>query len=411
MRLWPPSFSRLIYDLLCVLWLRRKIPRHWKHRLLTPLPKVPGSELLTDLRPITLYECLRKIWTRLVVAPIQAAWERHNILSDSQYGFRPGRSTTSAILHLLNHIEDAVYTPAADHRLYIVLWDISKAFDSVHKSYLRAAWGRLGVPPAVCEWLVDLDEGGSVCVNSPYSHHFPPAPTFTTDRGVGQGDVQSPIIWAGFFDILLRALEIGRSPSDTHSTSLRIADPAFADDLATLARSLQHLQAKADIVSAFATLFNLQLSVKKLQLLSFSGQPKPLMIHTSKWMPHQLILSPDKEFRYLGLHIDLTYSGHFQFHQADRTARSICSIIKLRKASVATKYAVARSVAMSKIFYTGQLAPYTLQQYRLLDIPFHDLLRHATRNLQGFPTRLLYLPIKYGGLGFTRFSHLIQIQK
>jgi hypothetical protein len=415
-RAWPPSYTSLVHSILCRLWAHHHIPKVWRRRLLTPLPKIPGSTALSNLRPITLYDCLRKIWTTLITNQIQHAWEHYRILSDSQHGFRPGRSTTTAILHLINSIEAATLNPNPTNHLYITLWDISKAFDSVTKTHLQAAWHRLGVPPATAQWLTQLDIGGSVHVKSPHYQHNPTSAHFTTERGVGQGDVQSPIIWAGFFDILLRALELDPSSTVTGNTPTtdftRLHDPAFADDLATIARKLADLQRKADIVSAFALIFDLTISPTKLQLFSFSGPStsKHLTIHGPGWTPYALPFTTDTHFRYLGLHIDTSYNGKHQLDLSLTSIRQLCHIIKHRHASPTIKYTVARSVAMSKAMYTGQLSPLSLSQYHQLDQPFNDLLRHSTRNLPGFPTKLLYLPTTHGGLGFTRFSYSVQLQ-
>jgi len=94
---------------------------------------------------------------------------------------------------------------------------------------------------------------------------------FFAMRGVGQGDTPSPFIWNAFFDILLVALKLGtksqfwvRGRDDKlHSLS----DTAYADDMLSPGSDLVILQQKADIVSAFAIIFNYDIAIDKLRSL------------------------------------------------------------------------------------------------------------------------------------------------
>ena len=107
--------------------------------------------------------------------------------------------------------------------LYGSSWDIKKAFDSVSKAIIRLAWTRLGVPPDLIEWLVELDMAARGSVRTRWTvevweteglagfnlERGGDAPfTFNPERGTGQGDISSPHTWVAVFDILLRALEV-----------------------------------------------------------------------------------------------------------------------------------------------------------------------------------------------------------
>ena len=59
---------------------------------------------------------------------------------------------------------------------------------------------------------------------------------FHPDRGIGQGDTPSTLIFIAVFDILLTLLE-GSGTGDTH---------AYADDLAHLTKTLAAQQRQAD---------------------------------------------------------------------------------------------------------------------------------------------------------------------
>ena len=74
---------------------------------------------------------------------------RHNLLSDSQFGFRKNRST---ILQLLTVIED--WTDVLDNNLQVdtVYLDFKKAFDSVsHKRLVKKMEG-YGIKGSLLLW-------------------------------------------------------------------------------------------------------------------------------------------------------------------------------------------------------------------------------------------------------------------
>ena len=84
-----------------------------------------------------------------------------------------------------------------------------------------------------------------------------PALGFCGGQGAPQGDVSSPAAWVAVCDILLRASEVTLStPSGVRGQD--------ADDLNTFSATWLGLQAQADIVSAFSTLFGLRIAANKL---------------------------------------------------------------------------------------------------------------------------------------------------
>jgi hypothetical protein len=61
---------------------------------------------------------------------IRSISEENNLISDSQFGFRKGKSTVDVLLVLLNVVQKFLNE---NKRLYCVFVDFKKAFDSVYK--------------------------------------------------------------------------------------------------------------------------------------------------------------------------------------------------------------------------------------------------------------------------------------
>jgi hypothetical protein len=147
---WDAGMIAYIHSLMQVLWEHKTIPIWWKDHVLSPLPKIPGNTELKNMRPISLFEIIRKIWTGMIVRRIQAVWTNHNVLHSSQHGFRWRQGTDTALLRIIDALEDA---REFGTEARMTLWDLRRAFDSVSRNFLRLSWTRLGVPADCVAWL------------------------------------------------------------------------------------------------------------------------------------------------------------------------------------------------------------------------------------------------------------------
>ena len=137
------------------------------------------------------------------------------------------------------------------------------------------AWTRLGVPPEWAQFLIQLDLEGTTTVRLPISQQAHDRRgidglrqlqalgaediLLPAERGVPQGDVASPFGWSAVYDILLRALTLQRPTlNDPSATAI-----AYADDLLSISSHLPSLQQQADLVAAFAQMFELVLATSK----------------------------------------------------------------------------------------------------------------------------------------------------
>ena len=140
----PEDLHKATYQMLCTLWPTQHIPEFWKQRWLFPLPKTAELNNIEDLRPISLLEIFRKLWTSILTYRIRTTWEAQDMLDPSQHGFCANHGTDSASLLLVDALEQAKETHTA---CLVSSWDNRRAFDSISKPALQMAWTRLGVPP------------------------------------------------------------------------------------------------------------------------------------------------------------------------------------------------------------------------------------------------------------------------
>ncbi len=88
MKHWGPETAELVFELSQIMWRHHHIPQWWQDRLMTLLPKEPGQHDLSKIRPISLFEVIRKMWAGMVTTRIQRIWHSHGLLHPNQHGFR-----------------------------------------------------------------------------------------------------------------------------------------------------------------------------------------------------------------------------------------------------------------------------------------------------------------------------------
>ena len=438
---WPDQVTHYVHQCLLHLWNQPQTPGWLQWSWLCPKPKNPEEEVTLDgLRPLLLLEVIRKLWTGIIVGRITRAWERHRILATAQQGFRPGRGTDTALIQFINAREHAEETRTP---LYTSSWDIRRAFDSVSREAMELGWMRLGVPPQIAGWLAGMDVGGATAIRSPWAlqtwwqhqyEGFATTPsldgphTFQRERGTPQGDVTSPHNWTSFFDIALRALELDAgdptSPahilaSATRPAGHRVSELAYADDLVSMAHTRAGLQRKADIISAFTTLFDMEISVGKLRLAVFGPTPPTatdlaqsdtLLIHGAGWTPETVHLRRTGTIKMLGVLFDISGPQVSQIAATKLRLQRVCNILMAQRA-VDNAALTATISTLTRAAYTAQFSPWPAQDLTDLDIPLNKLYRRISSNMPSFPNALLYLPASVGGLGFPRLSTYTNARK
>jgi len=154
-----------------------------------------------DLQPLMLVEVRRKLWVDMIIAKNTDIWEDECILAPTQHGFRRLRGTDSALLQVVNVLEQAHESQSP---VYSSSWDIRRAFDSMTRPVMAMAWNHLVVPGEVANWLAFMDVDGIVMVKSPLALQSLGGPIgrfqtrniehlgFTCGMGTPRGDVSSP---------------------------------------------------------------------------------------------------------------------------------------------------------------------------------------------------------------------------
>jgi len=136
-----------------------RFPSCFKRSFITPIVKKAGldKEDVQSYRPISNLSVLSKLIERLIARRLIDYIHDANLLPSFQSGFKPLRSTESAVLKVLSDLLEALDRGEVG---VLLLLDLSAAFDTVdHETLLRRLELTFGVSGNALSWLASYLSG------------------------------------------------------------------------------------------------------------------------------------------------------------------------------------------------------------------------------------------------------------
>lgn len=198
-------------------------PTCFKQAKVVPIYKKGSRNLASSYRPISILPSLSKVLEKIVDTRLKSFIKRNKILSESQFGFREGRSTSDACVSFLEKI---IKILDKGEKACTVFCDLSRAFDTLDHGLLLEKLERYGIRGPANEWFKSylsnrsqqVDVGGM----GGQSGFIP------IETGVAQGGMISPTLFLLYINELAREVSLA---SEQPFVSL------FADDTAILLKA------------------------------------------------------------------------------------------------------------------------------------------------------------------------------
>ena len=304
-------------------------PSQWSEGIIVPLFKKNDPNDVNNYRGVTLVSCFSKIFTGVLNNRLKNWVEDNNVLSDSQFGFRKGRSTTDACFVLNAAIQKIL---SEKGRLYCAFVDFKKAFDSV---YLNGLWHKLlklGINAKMLRIIRDMYNNVKTCVRSCRSY----SDFFECAVGLKQGEVISPLLFSLFIEDLELFLQ------EDQNCGLRLDDITFllmlfADDMVILGKDINDLQNSLELLERYCDRWGLQVNTEKTKIVVF--RKRGGLRDNESWIYKNTPIEVVNEFNYLGT--VFKYTGSFVLNQETLVGKGLkalnCLIYNTKKHSLSPK--------------------------------------------------------------------------
>ena len=269
-------------------------PTFWKSANIVPIPK--GSSLRstpTGYRPISLLPIVSKVFEKHIYSLVSSHLHEHCPISDKQWGFQAGKSTTTALITTV-HRWLSYLDCGSD--IAAVFFDFKKAFDTVLHRLLIEKLHKTQLNTSIVEWIGSYLTGRSqkVVINGVSSG------STTVISGVPQGSVLGPLLFLIYIE-------------DICCLNISSQMVLYADDLVLY----KVIQNETDFMELQSDIVEVAKWVKDNSLTFNTSKCKSMLItRKMRTMPplylNGQVIVEVKKYKYLGVHLslDLKWDTH-----------------------------------------------------------------------------------------------------
>ena len=282
-------------------------PESFKHAVVTPILKKPSldCEELKNYRPISNLQFISKILEKIVAIRLTDFLTCNSLYEPLQSAYRKFHGTETALMCVHTDIMQALDNKLA---VYLVLLDLSSAFDTIDHDILIHRLESLGFRGSALAWFVSYLTGRTqaVNINGSTSTQVPLL------SGVPQGSVLGPVLFSIYASPIA---DIARQHGVmihmyADDTQLYLPFNPSVDNAEDVART--KLECCISDIRMWMTSMKLKLNETKTELLIISSKKKQSKIHRSTIMVGNSCIQSSPSVRNLGTTFDSTMTMETQ---------------------------------------------------------------------------------------------------
>jgi hypothetical protein len=366
----PPKFHSLLFLFFSHCYKQHKIPASWKTSLTILLYKKGNPTQLTNHIPIALANTIYKLFTSTLTSILSAYGEQHQILHDSQKGFRSERCTSRQFQLLIAALEDARFTNQDIYLLYI---DFKNAFSSIDHARLLTIMADLGYPEDAVTLIGNIYSQSSTIYSGNHFSRTLPIPIL---QGTIQGNTLSPYLFIIFLESLLHWLHTCPHGYPFQTSQSIISSAAYADDLVVISNKLPSLQTQLNKLGKFCEWTGMDLGIPKCAITGCPNKSKTnpqtfkaLLQAQNTSYRHTPIpaLHQHEPYLYLGIHLIPSLKWNTQLHITTTKLTKQCQQLLTCPLTLKQKITMVDTVIRAGIAYSFYAIPYSLPTLHKLD--------------------------------------------
>ena len=282
-----------------------KFPEEWSTGIIVVLFKGGDETDLNSYRGIALLSIFGKFFSGVLLDRLNNIISQFELLEQNQIGFRKGYQTTDHIFTFRAIIEN--YFKNNKGPLYACFVDFKKAFDSVDHKLLLQQLVTYGIKGNFLNVIKSLYNQVKSCVRGNDSL----TDIFLSNRGVRQGCLLSPVLFALYLNDLNR--QIKESSQGVMVDDVSIHSLLYADDLVLLAKNRKDLQSQLDTLDKFSKSLKMEVNLDKTKVILIQKQKSRAKSKRNKpWKIGDKELKECTSYKYLG--VTLKSNGSFSEH-------------------------------------------------------------------------------------------------
>lgn len=258
-------------------------------------PDLPGS-----YRPLCLINSIAKLFEHLIKERLEHELERRQPLSEMQFGFVKGRSTTHAMTEITRTLESLREQKGGEATwCALITLDVRNAFNTVSWSIIIEELQRRKIPQYLINIVTDYFRNRIINVEKDYN--------FDMTAGIPQGSVLGPLLWNIQYDHIL---------TKAHTEKVKII--GYADDITLLVKGRYSDELMDDANQAISTIQDwlmersLQLAPDKTEAVILRGKRNRNYI---TFRVGSVEVRPEKSLKYLGVVFgeNMSFTEHVKY--------------------------------------------------------------------------------------------------
>lgn len=316
-------------------------------------------------RPIALLSTLYKLVTSILSRRLNTALRKDGLMPDSSHAFLPNTN----ISHPISLRRSVIEMARADNSTVIISdFDASAAFNSPPHRIIQDTWVAAGCPPKFVDVMATLLRVSSSQVITEHGL----APKMPNLRGSVQGDVISPLHWAGVmaphqhqWNRHLPHFDLGLPPQ-------RIGMEVYADDVAAYATITAHAERQHEAYHQMCADIGVKSHPGKAVVMVINP-PGPTTLTVGGGQIEACATHPECGYRYLGVYF---HPDHVRgpFFQARQELLTLNAKYRLCTSNLAELRRLINAMIMPKLRYQLQWTPITSEDICSLQTMINRLM-------------------------------------